>query len=685
MTESHVIAVPTLFYMLAGLALLYFAYNLRRAFAPRIGRPEVRPFRPLEMLRNALLFGVGQSKVPSRRFSYATVMHLCLGWGFIELFFATSVDFLVERGFYLELLPQKDTPWFAALNEVGGLLLVIGATLALARRHSSRRPPLLPHSNWGGRGNLFGDSGILIILLALGLGGFLTEAARLALEVPASAPASFLAYPLTFLISSTGWQALQPWLWWSHAALALAFIALIPQTKMFHALISVANVALTNSTERGRLRSMNLAALMDDPELDPDSLVLGVGQVEDFTWKQLLDAEACTECARCTTVCPAHAIGSPLSPMKIIQDIRQGLYASALGEGQSEALIGGRIQPEELWACTTCAACMQACPVLIDHIPAIVDMRRFLVLSEGKPPAEAAASLENTTRQGNPWGFPRDQRLKWTEGHNPPVPLMADSKEVEVLYWVGCAGAYDPRNRSVALAMVAILEAAGVDYAILGTEERCTGDSARRLGDEHVFETLAAENLATLAKYRFNRIVATCPHCFQTLGNDYRQQGGDLKVVHHSDYIEELIDSGRLQVDGRHQGSVTYHDACYLGRHNGIYDSPRQAIARTLGPEGELVELEQSREQSFCCGAGGGNMWFGQDQGQRMNLARFDQVLESGAETLATACSFCMIMLDDASKVRGKESTVAVKDIAELVAENLASAGAAAGHADDSR
>ena len=678
MVPETTIGIPALFYAFAAAAMFYFAYNLRRAFAARMGRPTGYSIRPLQLLRNTLVYGLAQRKVASRQFGYATVMHACLAWGFMELFFATSVDFLVERGLFLELLPRKDTVWFAALNELGGLLLVLGVVLALVRRHSRLRPPTLPHRSFTGRGNLMGDSGILLILLLLGVGGFLTEAARLALEAPLSARASFAAYSLTPLFSHATWQVLQPWLWWSHAALALTLIALLPQTKLFHILMSIANVALTDTTRRGSLRPMGLTELMADPDADPESLVLGVGRVEDFTWKQLLDTQACTECARCTSVCPAHATGSPLSPMKIIQDMRRQLYRRASGGGTPEALVGGLISPEELWACTTCGACVEECPVLIDHIPAIIDMRRFLVLSEGKPPDEAATSLEQTSRQGNPWGFPQDERLKWAQGRDPPVPLMADRREVDVLYWVGCAGAYDPRNQTVTRAMTTILEAAGVDYAVLGTEERCTGDSARRLGEEYVYETLAGQNLETLAKYRFNRIVTACPHCFQTLGSDYRQLGADLPVIHHSEYIQELLDNGGLQLEGHLNERVTYHDACYLGRHNGIYDSPRDVIARTLGQAGELVEASLSREQGFCCGAGGGNMWHEQQQDQRVNLARFDQLAETGATTVATACSFCAIMLDDARKVRGQEQKIAVKDIAELVEASLAPSTAAA-------
>jgi len=396
--------------------------------------------------------------------------------------------------------------------------------------------------------------------------------------------------------------------------------------------------------------------------------------VEDFTWKQLLDAEACTECARCSIVCPAYATGKPLSPMKIIQNVRHNLYALAMDDRTAMVLIGELVSPENLWSCTTCRACMEECPVLVDHITTIVDLRRFLVLSEGKPPEDATASLEKTAQQGNPWGFPRENRLKWAKDAGLEVPLMADKQEADVLYWVGCAGAYDPRNQAIARAMVAIFQAAGVDYAVLGKEESCTGDSARRIGEEYLYETLARQNIATLSKYRFNRIVTTCPHCYQTLGKDYRQLGPAWNVIHHSEYIQELISQGRLKLDGKVTGRVTYHDACYLGRHNGIYRSPREVIARTLSWEGELVEMARNHKQSFCCGAGGGNMWYEVNQGERVNFNRFDQAVEIDADTIVTACAFCMIMLDDARKVRDKEESVQVKDIAELVVENLAPA-----------
>ncbi|UCH09681.1 MAG: (Fe-S)-binding protein, partial [Fidelibacterota bacterium] len=516
MTETVAVHIPKVFYIFAGIAVFYFLYNARRAFAARIGRPTEKPLRIWAIVRNAVYYGIAQRKVTSRQFGYAAVMHFCLGWGFIELFFATTVDFLVERGLFVEFLPHKDTTWFAVLNEIGGLLLIVGIILALVRRHTRIKPVPLPQNSLDGRGNLFGDTGILIILLLLGVGGFLSEAARLVMERPPTAEASFIAYPLTFLVSAETWRAWQPWLWWTHAGLALVLIAVFPQTKLFHTLIGIANVALTRIPARGELRPMNIAALMESPDLDAEGLVLGAEKVEDFTWKQLLDAEACTECARCTSVCPAFNTDKPLSPMKIIQDLRRTLYGQTILGRASAGLIGECIAPLELWSCTTCRACMEVCPVFIDHIPTIIDMRRFLVLSEGQPPQDATGPLEKTGQQGNPWGFPRSNRIKWATDAGLDVPLMADKQTADVLYWVGCAGAYDPRNQEVSKAMVTIFQAAGADYAVLGEEENCTGDSARRMGEEYLYETLAQQNMATLAKYRFNRIITACPHCFQT-------------------------------------------------------------------------------------------------------------------------------------------------------------------------
>jgi len=663
--------IPLLFYVLALLALVYFAYNLRLLFTVRIGKEEkYRRVRPIESLLNALTFGVGQRKVLNRRFTYASVMHFCLGWGFIELFFATTVDFFVTRGWFASYLPAKDTPWFAALNDLGGLLLLVGILMALFRRTFSKPEPL-PQDSFRGRGNLLGDTGILLFLLLLVLGGFLSEAARLAVEQPSTAAYSFIGWPLSGLASYSAWASIERTLWWGHAITSLLFVAILPLTKMFHSVAVIVNVALTDVKSLGLVRPMHVSALMEDPEADLDDVSLGAHEASEFTWKQLLDSVSCTECARCTTVCPAHATGRPLSPMKLIIDIRHDLYARTIRkQDEPEELVGGRIKTAELWSCTSCGACTEACPVLIDHVPTFTDMRRYLVLSEGEPPEQAMEALEGMTNRGNPWGLPASDRLKWASEASLELPLMADKKKADVLYWVGCAGAYDPRNQEVARAFVKILQHAGVDFAVLGEEETCTGDSARRLGEEYLFETLAMKNIETLKQYEFETIVTPCPHCMQTLGTEYKDFDGDFRVQHHSQFIGELMKAGKLEVDASINGKVTFHDPCYLGRYEGEYKAPRDLIKAAVGGS-SLVEMEYNRKASFCCGAGGGNMWYDMEEEDRMNLVRVRQAAATGAGTVATACSFCMIMMDDAVKVEGKEDSLQVRDVAELVADTL--------------
>jgi Fe-S oxidoreductase len=673
MDDSH--HIPLLFYVFAVVAIAFFFYNLRILWTVRVGKEEKdRSTDWLGRILNALTFGVGQRRVTNRRFAYASIMHFCLGWGFIELFFATTVDFFVVRGWFVAFLPAKDTPWFAALNDLGGVLLFVGLVLALWRRHLTK-PEALPQSGFSGRGNLFADTGILLFLLILVIGGFLAEAARLGIQKPPTAAFSFVGYPLSRMASIETWAAVERSVWWGHAITSLAFIALIPLTKMFHVIAVIVNVALTDRPKRGLVRPMHVSQLMDDPEADFDAITLGAHQADEFTWKQLLDSVSCTECARCTTVCPAYATGRPLSPMKLITDIRQDLYDRTIRQKEAtEDLVGGRIQLDELWSCTTCGACINACPVLIDHVPTFTDMRRYLVLSEGQPPDKAAEALEGMTNRGNPWALAQGDRMKWASEAGLDLPIMSEKKKADVLYWVGCAGSYDPRNQEIARAFVKILQAAGVDFAVLGDEETCNGDSARRLGEEYLFETLAMQNIETLDQYEFDRIVTPCPHCMHTIGTEYRDFAGNYEVVHHSQFIGELIASGKLKLKGGGNGAgkVTFHDPCYLGRYHDQYESPRELIRQAVAAKGGFVEMEQARENSFCCGAGGGNMWYEMaDETDRMNLNRVRQAAATGADTVATACSFCMIMMDDGVKVEGKEESLKVKDVAELVADSL--------------
>lgn len=657
--------VPNIMYVFGFSAIALFIYNLRRFFLVKIGKSEDRlPKNIFKGLLQAFVYGFMQWKVNRKRFGYATVMHIFIGWGMIELIFATAVDMFTKWGFFTSFLPTMDTPWFASLNDLGGLLLFVGLMMALFRRHVLKPEPL-PQDTFKGRGYLLADTGLLLMILLLDIGGYFSEASRLAVEQPITASASWIGYPLSKLADKDTWFILQPYLWWGHALTSFLLIAVLPLTKMFHGVATIVNISLTNTDLRGTLRTMNVSKLMEDPDADIDEISLGSSTIKELTWKQLLDSISCTECSRCTSVCPAYSSGKPLSPMGVITDIRQTLV-----EKKDDAILPGDVISETaLWSCTTCGACMEECPVLIDHIPTFTDLRRYLVLSEGKPPTQANESLEKTMNTGNPYGFSQSDRTKWAKDAGIDLPIMAEKKEADVLFWVGCAGAYDPRNQQVARSMVKIFKTAGIDYAVLGEEEMCTGDSARRMGEEYLFETMALQNIETLNQYKFNTIVTTCPHCFQTLGNEYRDFEGTYTVKHHTQFIQELISSGKLNVQ-KGSDDVTYHDPCYLGRHNNEYDAPRD-ILKSINELNGLKEMGQSKNESFCCGAGGGNMWHEIEEGDRINHLRFDHAMETGAKTIATACYFCTTMMDDAMKVRGKENEVQVCDIAELVAENI--------------
>ncbi len=662
--------IPILFYVVATIAMGVFAYNLRPLLGLRVGKPERhRSLAALSQLRNGLVFGLGQRRTYSGRFPYAAVMHFLLAWGFIELFFATSVNFFVARGWFVQWLPGMDTPWFAALNDAGGLMLLAGLLMALTRRYWNK-PEALPQDAFHGRGHLLGDTGILLLLLLLVVGGFLAEAARLAIEQPATASFSFVGDWISRAAPQATWVSAEPTLWWSHAFASLAFIAILPRTKMVHVLAAIANAALTDQARRGRVRPMHVAEAMEDPDADLENLSFGASQPGDFSWKQLLDSVSCTECARCTTVCPAHTVGRPLSPMKLVTDIRNDLYQKTAGRGEANDLLGGRIEEDELWSCTTCGACTEVCPVLIEHVPTFTDMRRHLVMAEERPPKQAVKSLEAMAKKRNPWGNPPRDRIKWATEAGLELPLMKDKGQAEVLYWVGCAGAYDPRNQEVARSMVRILQSAGVDFAVLGNEESCTGDSARRLGDEYVFEQLATRNVERLNHYDFDKIVTPCPHCFHTMSNEYPDFDGNYEVQHHTQFIDELIRSGKLNLRST-GGAFTYHDPCYLGRHNQVFDAPRNVLSAALGTEASLIEMEQSREKSFCCGAGGGNMWFEFDKGDHIHVERMRQAVATEAETVAVSCSFCMTMMEDASRLVDDAKDVKIRDVAEIVAEGL--------------
>ena len=454
--------------------------------------------------------------------------------------------------------------------------------------------------------------------------------------------------------------------WWIALGLILGFLPYFPYSKHAHLFMGPLNYMVPDDK-----KSM---ASIETINFENDSIEqYGAGQLQHLSQSQLLDAYACIQCSRCQDACPAYETGKELSPSALEINKRYFLntHLDEFIEGSipDASITDILLTDEAAWSCTTCGFCVEVCPVGNEPMVDILRARQDLVMMESKFPQDAMETFDKIENYGNPWGLSPQDREKWMEGRD--VPLMKEKKEADVLYWAGCAGAYDSRGKEISQAVVDVLNEAEVDFASLGNEETCTGDSARRIGNEYLFQMMAEQNLETFDKYKFKKIVTQCPHCFTTLKNDYSELGADLEVVHHSQFIGQLVSEGKIKPKSWMDEDVTYHDACYLGRHNDEYDAPRDVIQSVMR-EGKLKEMEQSKEKSFCCGAGGGNMWYEIKTGERINHNRFKQAAETGATTVATACNFCNIMMEDGMKVTGNDDNMKVVDIAELVAQSLA-------------
>ena len=628
------------------------------------GAPDNRATTTANVGRRMKDFRAGVYMRTLLRDPAAGVMHSLIYFSFLILLAVTLVleaNHQVPES--LKFLHGDVYRGYSAVGDGAGLMLFVGVMWAIVRRYVQRpyriRIKTKPE-----------HALILGTMLAIAVTGFGAEAWRIALQGrPDFEQWSFVGYPLSGLIDAHDNLAGVHQIWWiAHVSSFFLFLAILPVTMLRHMFTSPLNMYL-------RDRERPKGAMKPMPNLMETELeTFGASTVEDFTWKQLLDTDACTMCGRCTSVCPAHATGKPLDPREIV--LKTGEVMARTGTPAVSPPLGvdpeitveanslfERITSEEVWACTSCKACDEICPVNIEILDKILDMRRYLSLMESDFPTELGGAYRSMENSGNPWGLSQSDRAAWTSKvDGVSIVEPGDPFAHEYLYWVGCAGSFDDKNQKVTVAMAKLLQRAGLDFAILGPSEQCTGDPARRSGNEYIFQMLATANIESLNGMGVKKIITQCPHCFNTLLNEYPQLGGHFEVIHHSQLLEQLIETGRLDLtDARLDERVVYHDSCYLGRHNDVYLSPRNVIGSLGGIE--VVEAQRNGTKGMCCGAGGARMWMEESIGTKVNDARAEELIATGASKVATACPFCYIMLDDGVKGAGAEDTVEVADI----------------------
>jgi Fe-S oxidoreductase len=572
----------------------------------RRAKPNDRPPDVPLRIKNEIEIVLGQRKLLKRL--VPGLMHAFIFWGFIVLFPTIILAAIDVAGGHV------GTPvWYRVLSDVFAVLVLVGVATAVVIRKVVRPQRF--------QGSHLGEADLILSLIALVV----------------------ITLLLWHHVGGAGFA-------WAHLIVIAAFLAYLPYSKHLHIFSAAVNVWLGRTRARGRLEPLRF----DVPD---DELRFGVATIADLTRKEVVDAFSCTECGRCQDACPAYATGKILSPKLLIMGVRDQVFAQS-----EEPIVGNGVPEQMIWDCVTCGACVEACPVSIEHIDHIVDLRRSRVMVDSSFPAEAEPMLRDVERASNPWGKPQTERAAWAEGLDVRV-LQPGEPAPEYLYWVGCAASFDERAKKSAQSTAKLLTAAGVDFAILGPREACNGDPARRMGNEYVFQGYAEQNVATLNEQGVTKIVASCPHCFNTLANEYGDFGGNYEVVHHSELLAQLVDEGKLQPKGG-DATITYHDSCYLARHNDVLIQPRKLVEAV----GKPIEMKRSGKQTFCCGAGGAHMWM-EENGKPINGERAREAVATGAETLAVACPFCTVMLDDGVRETGDAMRVA--DVATLLAESL--------------
>ncbi len=670
-------------YLFAAAAVAYLIYTIiQRVKIWKLGKPEIRTDKPVARMIAVVKYVMFQAKIFKE--GYGGIMHASFFFGFVGLFIVTMIIVVQEDFtglfFHYHFITGNFYLIWSLFGDMFGLVVLLGLAMAIFRRYI-----LAPKRLDNQATDLFALGLILFIVIT----GFTNEALRIAItHIPDFEIWSPVGYAYAHVFKGVEISLLKKshYLnWWLHMIASFTFIGLIASNKIGHIFVGFLNVYFMNLDNESPKTKYTLPVI--DPKVFETAETFGISKIEEYTWKQMMDSAACTRCGRCQDNCPAYLTEKPLSPKKLINDIKDNieerapklLAASDPAAVESTELIGGSVQPDEFWSCTNCGACMEACPVNIEHVPKMLGMRQHKVLMEGEMAAELQATFTKMESNFNPYGFGFSERGAWVP-EDLGVKTLAEDPNVDYVYFVGCSASYDKRNQKVAIALLSILKKAGVKVGILGAEETCCGDSALRAGNEYLFHTLAAQNLEVFKTYGIKKIITTCPHGYNVLKKEYKKfaplgtdsEGKpfsyDVEIYHHTEIISELIKSGKIKLKEALKDKITYHDSCFLGRYNEIYDAPRSIIKAI--PGSNLVEMSRHHDTSFCCGAGGSRMWIEEHLGSRVNQFRTKDANSTGAATVGTACPFCLTMLSDGANELDMPN-LAVLDLAELVNNSM--------------